>query len=326
VSPKNLRVFIDLCCGVGRTGRSVSNITSSAVLLIELEHGPNHDVGNARVCQDICSWVSAGAVWGLHTQDPCSSWSRILGRPGGPPKLRTDDMLWGLSGLHPTWERKVLIANRLIKNVCKILSAALARFTRCADISVSRENPARSRSWAVPPMLRVTSSPDVELVECDACQWAPTRWKKPTWLRCFGANFAPMGKKCRGKRCSRTGRKHVQLCGKDDKGRFRTAKAQVYSWAFARELALCHIVNRAERYQDYELYTVSPQYACCTCNQLSPPPLPLKEVFTRRLAPHQNLPSPIVKHCAAVLDSAEWNENIARTQLACRASALSILR
>eukprot|EP00972_Heterocapsa_arctica_P075071 11077880-Heterocapsa_arctica.AAC.1 len=63
----------------------------------------------------------------MHLGTPCTSLSRARDAPGGPPQLRSNEFPWGLSGLRPCDEQKVLVGNVLARFSCHLCREAKLR-------------------------------------------------------------------------------------------------------------------------------------------------------------------------------------------------------
>ena len=111
---------------------------------------------------------------------PATVFSRARDRPGGPPRLRTDDKPLGLDGLRDVDAGKVRVGNTLMYFSCRILR--LAMFWR---IPFTLENPERSRLWLCPAVKSLLRRRGTSSVVVHFCAFG-TSWKKPT--RFFGVN------------------------------------------------------------------------------------------------------------------------------------------
>ena len=60
------------------------------------------------------SEVRSGRVAGAHAAPPCSTWSRVRVRPGGPPPVRSQRQPWGLEDLSRHEQDAVELANDLL--------------------------------------------------------------------------------------------------------------------------------------------------------------------------------------------------------------------
>ena len=84
----------------------------------------------------------------------------------GPPPLRDDTHIFGLSNLAAADAAKVLVANRLLSNVLRLLKAANE-----SGVPFSLENPRSSRLWLVPELLNLAHEAEAEWAHVDYCQY-----------------------------------------------------------------------------------------------------------------------------------------------------------
>ncbi|CAK0853470.1 unnamed protein product, partial [Prorocentrum cordatum] len=111
--------------------------------------------------------ISRKEVAGVHVGLDCKTWSRARKNDGrGPPPLRDDAHLHGLPLLAAADAEKVMIANRLLANVLRLLAAAIE-----AGIPFSLENPRSSRLWLVPELLDMARDAHAEWASVDYCQY-----------------------------------------------------------------------------------------------------------------------------------------------------------
>ena len=101
------------------------------------------------------------------------------------------------------------------------------------------ENPSTSQLWITPAMQKLFKVSGAVQHLTDFCQ-ERLPWRKRTWLVASGLpNFQEVCQLCSGRRgiCSCSGKHHVQLCGRDDKGVFWTRKAQPYPMPLCNRIA-----------------------------------------------------------------------------------------
>ena len=152
----------------------------------------------------------------------------------GPPPLRDDTHIFGLSNLAAADAAKVLVANRLLSNVLRLLKAANE-----SGVPFSLENPRSSRLWLVPELLNLAREAEAEWAHVDYCQYQ-TPWNKSTCFLLF--NWLPAQPSlhvCTGSqnKCSATGKSHITLKGKDPLGVFWTSRACPYPGSLCKVLA-----------------------------------------------------------------------------------------
>ncbi len=230
-------VFLEIFSGSGRLGRAVHRACNWTVLLWDIEYGDNYDLTQRRNQQLILHWMQSGQIRGGHLGTPCNSFSRARDRPGGPPRLRSDQLPLGLPDLRPCDARKVQIGNCLMRFTCRVLLMALQLF-----LPFSLENPHRSRLWLCPGIKAVSRRRRVEQVEVTFCSFG-TLWKKPT--RFLAVNLSLdllLGHFCKSSKrgqCQYTGECHVPLMGTNKDGIWLTKVAEPYPIRLTSLLAKC---------------------------------------------------------------------------------------
>jgi len=141
----------------------------------------------------------------------------------------------GLSGLSQADQEKVAIGNILM-----LFSASLIRECGQAQIPCSLENPARSRLWICSAMRRLSRTRGFSIITTEFCQWG-VPWKKSTSFLSSNLDLIELANtRCVGSKrgiCSRTGRGHQQLQGKDPSGNFYTKLAEPYPKRLCKALA-----------------------------------------------------------------------------------------
>eukprot|EP00438_Fugacium_kawagutii_P035173 Skav225824 [mRNA] locus=scaffold2516:13617:14189:- [translate_table: standard] len=167
---------------------------------------------------------------------PCTSWSRARRHDGkGPPPLRSDLVLWGLPDLSSKDQARVRAGNNHLR-----FSISVFKLCISMGIAVTLENPATSRLWLVPLVKRLLRSSRVRKLQTDYCQDGKP-WRKRTSLLFSGVDLQPAVRVCSSIDgiCSRSHRKHVQLCGSIH-GKFLTLSAQPYPAALCRRVAMAY--------------------------------------------------------------------------------------
>ena len=243
-------VFLEIFCGCARLGRSVANICGWPVLLWDIAFGSDYDLTKRRNQQLIIHWISSGQIRGGHLGTPCNSYSRARDRPGGPPRLRSDQQPLGLPNLRPGDQEKVRIGNVVMRFSCRVLH--LARRLR---LPFTLENPQRSRLWICPPFRNLMRCTCVYVMDVTFCSFG-TPWKKPTKFLsvCLDLHFlAPYNcKSSRRGECQYTGNRHIPLAGVNTDGIFLTKLAEPYPWRLTRVLA--------QGFKNTELAAISIQF------------------------------------------------------------------
>lgn len=228
-------VFIEIFSGTGRLGRTVSRCCGWPVLLWDIEYGEQYDLTKRCNQQKIFNWVHSGVIRAGHLCTPCNSFSRARDQPGGPPPLRSDKHVLGLSNLRPHDQLKVRVGNSLMYFSCRLLHKC-----RVLRIPFTLENPQRSRLWLCPSVKRLFKCPQVAFVDVTFCACG-TRWKKPTRFLTVCLDLSHlMQYQCRGSKrgvCAHSGMSHLPLCGLHPSGVFMTKYAEPYPWKLTRLLA-----------------------------------------------------------------------------------------
>ena len=232
-------VFLELFSGSGHLGKAVVLHNNWPVLLWDLSLGGKYDLRLRRNRCLIAGWIRSGTVRAGHLGTPCNTFSRARDRPPGPMPLRSDACVLGLPNLSPKDQQAVSEGNLYMRFSVFILQLALLM---CIPFTL--ENPARSRIWLCPPVLRLLRRRKVQQVFFEMCMFG-TPWKKPTSLVGVHIQLETIGQhRCIGTKrgcCKRTGDRHVVLCGSDAKGNWKTKRAQTYPHAFCRSLARCFL-------------------------------------------------------------------------------------
>ncbi|CAK0850412.1 unnamed protein product [Prorocentrum cordatum] len=210
----------------------------------DILYGPAYDLRDPRSARLIRGWIRAGLVCGLHAGFPCETFSRARDRPNGPPRLRSQEHVWGLPSLHPEGAdfQKVKWGNlyaRLTISFCVLCCQCFVPW--------SVENPALSYAWQLPPMLSLLQRRQVTTQVIEYCRFG-TPWRKSTRIAAFLLDLAPLAKfRCTGPVCVLTGQRHQELSGKDASGRFRTRLAEAYPRKLCSTLARAYADEKARR-------------------------------------------------------------------------------
>ena len=183
----------------------------------------------------VIHWLRSGKVRAGHLGTPCNSFSRARDRPGGPPRLRSDEHPMGLPGLAEHLYHKVWQGNVLMRFSCWVLRLAIS-----LHIPFTMENPHRSRLWICPPVLQILRRRVVVWKEIHFCAFG-TPWKKPTRVLGVHLSLDILGwcKCVSSKRgiCNFSGKPHVPLVGQDSQGQWRTKLAEPYPPKLTKLLA-----------------------------------------------------------------------------------------
>ena len=164
---------------------------------------------------------------------PCSTWSRARRNDGkGPGPLRSDTWLYGFPDLSPANASKVQEANNALKHIRRITALCMRR-----RVPFVIENPLTSRLWLTREIgaMRKEGCVDCDL---DFCQFG-TPWRKRTRLISSCSALSSLSNTCQlksGRRC-KSGKRHIQLVGRDSNHVFWTARAQAYPKSFCKKAA-----------------------------------------------------------------------------------------
>ena len=255
------QLFIEVCAGTCRLSRAVAEAGVPTWSFEISRGGRNEDVLQPECLELLLSLIRAGRVACLWLGLTCSSWSRArrgkrqagtIGRRGGfPAPLRSNERPWGLprSDLTASELKKLDHGNDLVKWAMKILRQA-----RLSGTCVVLENPRTSRMWDLPELKELMTRSDgseFAFGTFHACQYGKP-WKKATSLAMWGrgrlsSTLAKGLRKCKGRRCQATGKKHERLQGfgkgptgpngKGTHGNFKTVEASSYPPEFCKDFA-----------------------------------------------------------------------------------------
>ena len=226
--------FADLFAGSGRIGHAANRL-GFQTRSWELDWGANHDLPNKRVLSKIKLDINKRIVLGGMIAPPCISFSIARDRAG---IIRTEEFPWGLPGLTKSDQEKVTVGNKCMRS-----AFALIRAFDSHSLPWIFEHPNTSKAWFLPELRRLQGMSHVQVVVTDLCQWG-TKWRKRTRFLLGNVaedDAAGCSRLCQGEHggCSRSGRTHLVLTGKDAHGRNLTQVAQPYPHP------LCHRLVRA---------------------------------------------------------------------------------
>ena len=226
------QVFLDLYGGTGGVSASLRAL-GFGVITFDLDLGSQFDLCDPVVIGVIRGWITSGIVLGIMLAPPCGSWSRALTLWGHP--VRSKDRIYGLPNLPAHREIVRLLGNCTMRNAYKIATCAVRQ-----GLPVILEQPCGSLMLHTPEHIKLSKQVSFRGFNVDQCQFG-TRWRKRTTL-CFWNTTDPsaLEKRCisRTSVCSRSGKYHLQLMGKDPiSGRNWTSIAQHYPRPLCRGLA-----------------------------------------------------------------------------------------
>lgn len=205
------------------------------VLLWDINFGAMYDLLDSSNQNKIIHWIMSGEVRAGHLGTPCHSLSRARDRPGGPPRLRSDQQPLGLPDLRPGDQLKVTQENRLMRFSCRVLLLALQ-----LHIPFTLENPRHSRLWFCPGVQNIMCRRAIDTVDVTFCAFG-TAWKKPTKFLGIHLDLSLLRPySCVGTKrgiCAHTGCPHIPLMGQHPSGVWMTKVAEPYPLVLCRKLA-----------------------------------------------------------------------------------------
>ena len=224
--------FVEIMSGTSRLAVTAANsgIPSESY---EILRNPNENIFHSNNSKSIFSRVASGLISILWIGITCSSWTRARRGKGGngfPGPLRDNDKyIWGLPGLCPKDHEKVLLGNKQVRWVAKLIAHAIRH-----KVPLILENPLTSRLWLVPEIKKLVDSGTVS--EFYHCAYG-AEWAKPTRLACWNINLASLAQRCSCKNgiCDFTDQPHLILSGIGSHSCFKTAEASAYPWKFCRK-------------------------------------------------------------------------------------------
>ena len=231
------QVFLEIFSGCGRLGKTIARDNNWPVLLWDICLGERYDLRSSQNRRLILGWIRAGFIIGGHCGTPCNSFSRARDRRPGPPPLRSDTMVMGLPGLAAHDQIKVSEGNLFMRFTVQIMMLAASLM-----LPWTFENPARSRIWLTPPVLRMLRRRCCTFTIFEMCMFG-TSWRKPTAIAAMHVSLERLQLfRCLGSKrgcCKRTGMPHTQLCGQTPSGEWKTHAAQKYPFKLCKALASC---------------------------------------------------------------------------------------
>lgn len=198
------------------------------------------DLSNAETVDFWKEQIFKRRVRGLHSGDPCGTWSRARfnTRHPGPRPVRSVLRPWGIDDLTPAEKQTVDLSNCLFDTAVQLLEA-LAK----VDGHGSREHPEDAgptfpSTWKLPEMTSFVEGGLHHRVSFDQCEFGAAS-RKGTTLQ--GSLSLDLPGTFEGKRCSHGAGAHITLEGRDHTGRFLTSYAMEYPPGLCRALATCFV-------------------------------------------------------------------------------------
>ena len=248
----SLRFYLEVFSGSGRLSRALAKRTGQLCMLWDICLGEEYDLSNLSNVRLINSWIRAGVIIGVHLGTECKSFSRARDRPNGPPRLRSNQHVLGLPNIASAIDRrKVLIGNILMRASVRIFQTCL----ECL-VPVTLENPASSRLWLCPGVLKLARHRRCNMTTVEFCMFG-TPWRKSTSILGGFLELSSLSKfRCHGAKrgiCARMGCRHLELSGKAPCGTFWTKIAEPYPKQFGKQLAQCFF--------DFEIQTIANNFS-----------------------------------------------------------------
>ncbi|CAK0826564.1 unnamed protein product [Prorocentrum cordatum] len=237
-------VALEVFSGSGnfsRAWRRRQRALGYAIFEWDIRWGEEYDLTRQRTQRLVRGWVNNGLIAAVWLGTPCHSWSRARDIRPGPPPLRSDLHVMGLPDLAPRDAEKVRIGNAHMK-----FSASLFSLCQAVRVPVAIENPHMSRIWLTSQFRRLQRK--CRSVVLDFCQFGQS-CRKRTRIIYDHVDLQPLHRLCRGPRgiCSRTGRPHDQLQGKNADGIFHTLLAEAYPADLCTSIVRCFQLALAEK-------------------------------------------------------------------------------
>ena len=239
------QVFLELFAGTQEISGCLRNL-GFGVVSLDIAFNPCEDVCHPAVLSTLEGWIASGVVLGVWLGCPCTTWSVAH----ASPIVRTRKYPLGVPNLCGRHLRAVHFGNATM-----IFSANIIERCVRAAVPCLLENPHASKLFQAKPIAQLRTLSCCQEFVSDYCQYG-AQWKKRTrvcgWhclseapvLKCTGANGI----------CSRSGRKHLRLCGHSPQGKSWTAIAQAYPHRWARQFAQVLADSATNRIQ-HRLFT-----------------------------------------------------------------------
>ena len=167
-----------------------------ATCAVDTEQKPSTDLLDHHIRQLILKNIAMDMFDAVHLGTPCSTFSELRQRPGGPRPLRSVEKIRGLDDLRPG-EKKALKEGNAHADFSADVIAACQR----AGIPFMMENPQPRTEqdvsiFRMPRIAKLATEPGCKFVDFDQCMFdSPAT--KPTRILCWRVNLAHVeGKRC----------------------------------------------------------------------------------------------------------------------------------
>ena len=207
------------------------------VISLDVVYGQRGDLTNADNQNFWRCAIRSGKVIGFVAGPPCESWSIARFRPGGPPPLRSQSQLWGLTGLSFKQYMQIEAANLLLQTALFFASEALlvgacGVIEHPALIDLHQVHSAPS-IWQLPDIDALRLHSVVDLTSFKQGALGARSLKPTTMLTIRLPHFADTISASSAFDLARC----IALEGHDDDGNFRTAAAKEYPEALNVSIA-----------------------------------------------------------------------------------------
>ena len=207
---------------------------------MDLAYGEQNDLSKKSVIDRLVRAGKNGKYSGSQNGSPCSTWSRVRFLPGGPPPLRTRDSPWGIASNTSEQQAHCDLHSKLWNGSMDVLEAISD-----GGGLISNEHPKDPgrppfpSTWNLPKMTRIERRTGMRRVSFPQCLWGQVG-RKDTTLSGTVDELEEFDVYGTGK-CYHE--MHEQLYGLDEKGHFKTRRAQTYPPQFCERLAKCYVVS-----------------------------------------------------------------------------------
>jgi hypothetical protein len=203
---------------------------------LDLAYGD--DLGLSEVVDRVVHLARERKYSGVHNGAPCSTWSRVRFVPGGPPPLRLRSHPWGKPGNTRAEQFHTDEHSTLWRNSMTILEEVGVHGGLVTN--EHPKDPGRDpypSTWNLSRMKMIERKLGMRRVTFPQCLWGMTSQKLTTLSGTVNdlEDFDVYGTG----RCRHSF--HEPLVGLDEKGRFRTRRAQTYPPEMCEQLAKCFI-------------------------------------------------------------------------------------
>ena len=254
---KSRKVFLDLFCGDAGVSKQLRAL-GFGVVSVDVVIDSSFDLCDPKVIAVIEGWIRSGCIHGVWLATPCTTWSRArhgpIGSSWGP--LRTNQSLFGVSGLNPHDVAKVKLGNKTMS-----VSARIIKLCNRCMVPCCLENPAGSMIWLAPPINRCCGLGSSRSLITDFCQHG-AKWRKRTRIQTWHCQPShELSQCCHGRNgyCSLHDRKHIVLKGRDpSSGQLWTQLAQPYPRQFCRAAAKLLAISTEANHS----YHLSKRFGC----------------------------------------------------------------